>query len=99
MTQSLMCTDYTKSLGVKPQIDRRFHSKSYRIILKNSETSSEKFQVLSNVCDNLFQTFSIFYHSLHIQYHDILSNFMIFGLHLLFIEFKNRSSTGWGCVS
>ena len=94
MTQSLMCTDYTKSFRVKPQIDRRFHSKSYRIILNNPETSSEMLQVVSNVRDNLFEMFSIFYHSLYIQYHEILSNFMIFGLRLLFIEFKNRSSTG-----
>jgi hypothetical protein len=94
MTQSLMYTDYIKSFRVKSQIDRRSHFKSYRIILNHRETSSEMFQVVNNVHDNLFEMFSIFYHNLYIQYHDILLNFMIFGLRLLFIEFKNRSSTG-----
>ena len=31
-----------------------------------------------------------FYHSLHIWYHDISTSFKIFGLRLLFIEFKNN---------
>ena len=39
-----------------------------------------------------------FYHSLNIWYHDILTNFMIFGLRLLFIEFKNNSTaSSWSC--
>jgi len=71
-----MSIGYTKSFGVKPQLDRHFHSKSYQIILNDHETSSEMFRFVSNVRDNLCDTFSIFYHSLHIWYHDILSNFM-----------------------
>jgi hypothetical protein len=39
------------------------------------------------VGDNLCETFSIFHHSLHVWYHDILTNFMIFELRVLFIEF------------
>ena len=46
---------------------------------------------ISIVRDNVHQTFSNFYHSLHIWYHDISTSFMIFGLRLLFIEFKNTS--------
>ena len=52
----------------------------------------------SIVCDNLRETFSNFYHSLHIWYHDILTSFMIFELRLLFIEFKNNSIvSSWSC--
>ena len=43
--------------------------------------------------DNLCETSSIFYHSLHVWYLDILTSFMIFGLRLIFIEFKNNSHT------
>ena len=96
MTRSLMSIGYTKSFGVKPQLDRYFHSISYQIILNNHEISSEMFRFVSIVRDNLCDTFSIFYHSLHIWYHDILSNFMIFGLSLFFIEFKNHSTTRSG---
>jgi len=55
-----MSIGYTKSFRGKPQIDHRFHSESYRIILNNHETSSEMFRVVSNVRDNLHETFSIF---------------------------------------
>ena len=80
-----MSIGYTKSFGVKPQLNRHFHSKSYQIILNNHETSSEMFQFLSNVRDNLCDTFSIFYHSLHIWRHDISPSFVIFGLRMDFI--------------
>ena len=37
-------------------------------------------------------------HILHIWYHDISTSFMIFGLRLHFIEFKNNSSaSSWSC--
>ena len=88
-----MSIGYKKNFRGKPQIDCHFHFKSYRTILNNFETSSEMFQVVSNVRDNLCEMLSIFYHSLHIGYLDILSNFMIFGLRLLFIELKIRSGT------
>ena len=58
---------------------------------RNHETSSQILRFVSIVRDNVHQTFSNFYHSLHIRYHDISTSFMIFGLHLLFIEFKNTS--------
>ena len=34
------------------------------------------------------ETHSNFYRNLHIWYHEILTNLIIFGLHLLFLEFK-----------
>ena len=43
MTRASMSIGYTKILGVKPHLDCHFHSKSYRIILNNHETSSEMF--------------------------------------------------------
>ena len=46
---------------------------------------------VSIVRDNLRETFSNFYHRVRIWYHDILTSFIIFGLRLLFIEFKNTS--------
>ena len=43
---------------------------------------------------NLFN----FYHSLHVWYHEIMRNLMIFRLRLLFLEFKNHSATcSWSC--
>ena len=45
---------------------------------------------VSIVRDNVHQTFSNFYHILHIRYHDISTSFMIFGLRLHFIEFKKQ---------
>ena len=60
MTRYLMSIGYTKSFGVKPQLNRHFHYKSYQIILNNHETSSEMFRFVSNVRDNLCDTFSIF---------------------------------------
>ena len=39
---------------------------------------------VSIVRDNVHQTFSNFYHSIHIRYHDISISFMIFGLRFLF---------------
>ena len=39
-----------------------------------------------------------FYHGLHVWYHEILTNLMIFRLRLLFLEFKNHSATrSWSC--
>ena len=53
---------------------------------------------VSIVRNNVHQTFSKFYHILHIRYHDISTSFMIFGLRLHFIEFKNNSSaSSWSC--
>ena len=51
-------------------------------------TTSEMLRFVSNVRDNFYETCSIFYHSLHVWYHDILTNLIIFRLRLIFIEFK-----------
>ena len=62
------------------------------------DSSSEMLQIVSNVCDKLCETFLIFYHNLHIWYHDILTNLMIFRVSLLFIEFKSNFATrSWSC--
>jgi hypothetical protein len=95
MTLTLMCIGYRKKFVRKPQIGCRIHSESYQIILNNHETSSEMFWVVSNVRDKLREIFSNFFHRLHIWYHDISSNYMIFRLRLLLIEFKNRLGTRW----
>ena len=64
----------------------------------SEEFSEEILRFASIVRDNLRETFSIFYHSLHIWYHDISTSFMIFGLCLFFIEFKNNSTaSSWSC--
>ena len=61
-------------------------------------SSYEILQVVNIIHDILCETFSIFYHSLHIWYHEILINLMIFRLRLLFLEFKNHSATRlWSC--
>ena len=95
MVWSLMSFVYKKSFGAKRQIDCRSHSESYRTILNNRETSLEMSQVVSNIRGNLSETVSIFFHRLHIWYHDNSSNFIIFGLRLLLIKFKNRLGTRW----
>ena len=58
-----------------------------------SETSSEMIRFVSSVRVNFAETLSIFYHSLHVWYHDNSTNFMIFRLHLFFIEFSDVSAT------
>ena len=62
------------------------------------DSSWEILQVVNIIHDILCETFSIFYHSLHIWYHEILTNLMIFRLCLLFLEFKNHLATRlWSC--
>ena len=47
---------------------------------------------------HIMQNLSIFYHILHVWYHEILTNLMIFRLHLLFLEFKSHTTTrSWSC--
>ena len=63
-----------------------------------SGTSSEILRFVSNGRANFCETSSIFYHSLHVWYHNIITNLMIFWLHLLFIEFKNNPvARSWSC--
>ena len=65
-----------------------------------SETSSEMIRFVSSVHVNFAETLSIFYHSLHVWYHDNSMNFMIFRLRLLFIEFSDVSATRlWSCFT
>ena len=48
--------------------------------------------------DKLCETFSIVFHSLYVWYQEILTNLVIFRLRLLFLEFKNHSTTrSWSC--
>ena len=58
-----------------------------------SETSSEMIRFVSSVRINFAETLSIFYHSLHVWYHDNSTIFVIFRLRLLFIEFSDVSTT------
>ena len=61
-------------------------------------SSCEILRFVNIVHDILCETFSIFYHSLHVWYHEILTNLMIFKLRLLFLEFKNHLATrSWSC--
>ena len=58
-------------------------------------SSCEILRFVNIVHDILCDTFSIFYHSLHVWYHEILTNLMIFRLRLLFL---NHSATrSWSC--
>ena len=71
-------------------------------ILPNSsqryDSSSEMLRFVNIVRDKLYETFSIFYHNLHIWNHHIMTNLMIFRLRLLFLEFKNHLATrSWSC--
>ena len=53
-----------------------------------------------NICHNFCKTFSIFYHNHHMWYHDIMTNLVIFRVHLLFIEFKTYLVTrSWKCFA
>ena len=62
------------------------------------ESSPEMLPFVSIIRHKLCETFSIFYYSLHIWYHDILTNLVIFRLRLVFVEFKNHSNTrSWSC--
>ena len=61
------------------------------------DSSSEILRFVNIVRDTLCETFLIFYHSLHLWYHEILTNLMIFRL-CFFLEFKNHSVTrSWSC--
>ena len=62
------------------------------------DSSSEILRFVNIVHDRFVQNLFNFYHSLHVWYHEILINLMIFGLRLLFLEFKNHSVTcSWSC--
>ena len=57
------------------------------------DSFSKILRFVNIVRKRLCETFSIFYHGLHVWYHEILINLMIFGLRLFFQEFKNHSAT------
>ena len=92
MKQPIMTVAYIKSFELKSQFDRHFESKAYEscTILLNF---FEVFYFVTNIRHNFCKTVSIFYHSIHIWYYDIMTNHMIFGVHLHFIEFKTYSVT------
>ena len=83
---------YTKSFKVKPN---SIVTLTPNLIESFSTlwSSYEILRVVNIIHDILCITFSIFYHSHHIWYHEILTNLMIFRLCLLFLEFKNHSTT------
>ena len=98
MNQSLFSIAYTKFLKLNP-----IRSSLWLQILPNpSQRYDSSFEILwfvNIVHDILCETFSIFYHSLHVWYHEILTNLMIFRLRLLFLEFKNHLATcSWSCL-
>jgi len=47
-------------------------------------------------CSKFLQNF---FHSIRIWYNDISPSFVIFGIHLNFLEFKNRPHKTWKCCS
>ena len=62
------------------------------------DSSFEILRFVNIVHDRFVRNLFNFYHSLHVWYHEILINLMIFGLRLLFLEFKNHSATySWSC--
>ena len=97
MNQSIFSITYIKSFEVKQQFDHHWlqilpnHSQCY-------DSSCEILRFVNIVRDKLYETFSIFYHNLHVWYHHIMTNLMIFKLRLLFLEFKNHLATrSWSC--
>jgi hypothetical protein len=80
---------------------RNRHSNCLQIIPDPTqlfESSREMLRFVSSVRVNFAESFSTFYHSLHRWYHDISTNFMIFKLRLLFIDFSDVSATRlWSC--
>ena len=91
MKQSMMSIVYTKSLKANLNWTITL-TKSNWIFLNYMTFCSEMLSFVSNVHDNFYETCSIFYHSLHVWYHDILTNLIIFRLRLIFIEFKTYSA-------
>jgi hypothetical protein len=67
----------------------RYVYKSKRSTLKLYDFMSSSLRFLHIVSHNFLQTFSNFYHSLYIWYHDTWTSFMIFWLCLCFIQFLN----------
>ena len=97
MNQSMFSIVYTKSFEVKPNS-----------IITLTPNLTESFSTLWfffwdtlvfkhrtwQIVWNLFN----FYHGLHVWYHEISTNLMIFKLRLLFLEFKNHLATrSWSC--
>ena len=54
-------------------------------------SSLEMFRFLTSVHENFCKTFPKFYHNLHAWNHDTMTNFMIFWICFLLIEFYNNS--------
>ena len=98
MNQSMLTIAYIKSFEVKPQFDHHWLQ-----ILPNPsqcyDSSSEILQFVNIVHDRLCETFSIYYHSLHVWYPEILTNLMIFRLCLFFKNLKTIRPHIHGWVS
>ena len=98
MKQSLFSIAYTKKFWSQTLIQPSLRLQILSNPSQRYDSSCDILRFINIVRDRLCETFSIFYHSLHEWYHEILTNLMIFRLRLLFLKFKNHSATrSWLC--
>jgi hypothetical protein len=71
------------------KVMRDYVYKLRRTTLKHYDFMCSSPRFLHIVRHNFLETFSIFYHSIYIWYHDMWTRFMIFWLCLCFIQFLN----------
>lgn len=101
LTWDNLCCMFTSKKVLKSKSNLNF-TKTTNLItwLSHSETSHEMLRFLNTMHDELFKTFSIIYHNLHIGYHELLTNLKIFKLCLHFIKLKNSSTaSGFSCFA
>ena len=79
----ILSIGYRKNFEVKHKFDRRFHFKPNRILLNSLILLRGCFHCKHRTWQNC-ETHSNFYHNLHIWYHEILTNLIIFRLQLFF---------------
>ena len=98
MNQSMFSIAYTKKFWCQTPIWPSLWLQILPNPSQRYDSSSKILWFVNIIHDRLCETFSIFYHDLHVLYHKILTNLMIFRLRLLFLEFKNHSATrSWSC--
>ena len=88
----ILSIGYRKFFEVKPKFDRRFHFKPNRILLNSLILLRGCFHCKHCTWQNC-ETHSNFYHNLHIWYHEILTNLIIFRLQLFFRILKSFEHT------
>lgn len=60
------------------------------------EQHMRKLSVRKNICENLCETFSTFYHSLYVWFNDVRTILIIFRLCLIFVKFDfNSTPRSW----